>query len=455
MSIYSQHAENIDRIEARRAQLEANRIRARGDFWGGTLSMLGRLPMQIQQGRNAQRLAELKAHADADAQRRADEKAALESDNVRSQIDARTSEQATKAEQAKREQAARMLGVANGQNWAPIKKSIGALLGADAITGLPDELPPPEVIQGFQRALVGDLGKPPEVPKGPDLMQGVNPTNPAQPMMVPKEAGAIPWTNPPAPERPTNPTEASLALAAQNPDPAIAGPAKAALATMRQQHPPAAQGTNALEGDDVNAIADAIIAGEQPPTLTGLYRNAAPVRAALARKGYDLATATTDWQATQKHVATLNGAQQTRLNQAINALPELLDSVDTLASQWKGGRFPILNKANLALAKGGAYGADVAAVARQLDTQIADVTADLGNVYMGGNSPTDFALGLASKALSAEWDEQTLHKMVALAKKNVTIRRNSITNTGVQGASPTNRYAPQSATPGADPLGIR
>jgi hypothetical protein len=36
-----------------------------------------------------------------------------------------------------------------------------------------------------------------------------------------------------------------------------------------------------------------------------------------------------------------------------------------------------------------------------------------------------------------------LHDMVALAKKNVTIRRNSINNTGVAGASAENPYAPR------------
>jgi hypothetical protein len=92
----------------------------------------------------------------------------------------------------------------------------------------------------------------------------------------------------------------------------------------------------------------------------------------------------------------MNGSQQLRLNQAINSLPDMLDSVDALAAKWKGASFPILNKANLALAKGGAYGKDAASIANQLDAQIADVTADLGNVYMGGNSPTDHALGLAA-----------------------------------------------------------
>jgi hypothetical protein len=208
------------------------------------------------------------------------------------------------------------------------------------------------------------------------------------------------------------------------------------------QRPPAAP----VNANDPKDIADAIIRGEQPPTLTGLYRNAGPVRAELARQGYDLATAQTDWTATQKHIATLNGAQQTRLNQAIGQLPELLDSVESLAKQWKGGKFPILNKANLALAKNGAYGSGAASIATQLEQQIADVTGDLGAVYMGGNSPTDHALDLARTALSSNWDEKVLLDMVNRARKNVAIRQNSIKSTGVQGVSGDNPYAPAATT---------
>lgn len=204
-------------------------------------------------------------------------------------------------------------------------------------------------------------------------------------------------------------------------------------------------------GTDPEAIADAIIAGDQPPTLQGLYRFGGPVRSALAKKGFDLSGAQTDWTATQKHVATMNGAQQLRLTQAVNALPDMLDSVDSLASEWKGGRFAILNRANLAAAKGGAYGPKAASIATRLDAQIADVVADLGNVYMGGNSPTDHALALAGKSLKAEWNEQVLKDMTALARKNVKIRLNSIKNTGVSGASADNPYAAPAA---AEPSGI-
>jgi hypothetical protein len=196
--------------------------------------------------------------------------------------------------------------------------------------------------------------------------------------------------------------------------------------------------------DDVKEAVAGMKDGSLPPQIPGrASKDYTAIMAEAHRQGYELAKANQDWTATQKHISTMNGSQQLRLNQAINSLPDMLDSVDALASQWKGGSFPILNKANLALAKGGAYGKEVASVANQLDSQIADVTSDLGVVYMGGNSPTDHALGLAGKSLNGEWDEKVLHDMVKLAKKNVGIRQNSVKNTGVAGASADNPYAPQ------------
>jgi hypothetical protein len=192
--------------------------------------------------------------------------------------------------------------------------------------------------------------------------------------------------------------------------------------------------------------------GTLPPLLPGrASKEYVELMAEAHRQGFDLAGAATDWMATQKHIASLNSNQQLRLNQAINQLPELLDSIDGLAAKWKGGRFPILNRANLALAKGGVYGPEVASVANQLDAQIADVTGDLGAVYMGGNSPTDHALGLAQKALSTDWDQKVLTDMTALARKNVQTRKHSINNTGVAGASAENPYAPPPAAPASAP----
>jgi hypothetical protein len=229
--------------------------------------------------------------------------------------------------------------------------------------------------------------------------------------------------------------------------------------------PPASTVVNTGALNDVKETVAGMKDGTLPPMMPGrATKEYLATMAEAHRQGYDLQAAVTDWNATQKHISTMNGNQQLKLNQAINALPEMLDKVDALAAQWKGGRFPLLNKANLSLAKNGVYGPDVASVANQLDAQIADVTADLGNVYMGGNSPTDHALGLAAKSLSGSWSEKVLHDMTNLARNNVQIRSNSIKHTGVAGASPTNPYAPPSAslvpagagstTPASDPLGL-
>lgn len=193
--------------------------------------------------------------------------------------------------------------------------------------------------------------------------------------------------------------------------------------------------------DDADAIANSIIDGDQPPVLTGLYRLAGPVRSALAKKGYKLADAMTDWNATQKHIATLNGSQQTRMRQAVDNAYHSIDVIEDLAKQWAGGRFPILNRAELKLAKGGALGAQAQQIATQLEAQISDVTSELGNVYMGGNSPTDHALGLAGKNLSADWTQDQLLSALKLARTNLQIRSNSMKNVGPAGASATNPYA--------------
>ena len=175
-------------------------------------------------------------------------------------------------------------------------------------------------------------------------------------------------------------------------------------------------------------IADAIEKGLQPPDTRGLYRMGAPVRAELARRGYDLTHAQLDFQATQKHLATLNGAQQTRLRQAIGTASDSLGVIEDLAKQWDGGGFPPLNRVKLALAKNGGLGPKAQQIATNLEAQITDVTSELGNVYMGGNSPTDHALQLAGKNLSADWNRDQLLSAVKLARTNLQIRNNSIAN---------------------------
>jgi hypothetical protein len=213
--------------------------------------------------------------------------------------------------------------------------------------------------------------------------------------------------------------------------------------------PPVLGSMNAMYGAvDPEAIADAIIRGDNPPNIAELGRPVgAAVSSILAKKGYNLSGAKSDWTATQKHLATLNGAQQTRMQQAIVTAADSLGVIEDLAKKWNAGRFPALNRIQLKAAKSGVMGKDAQQIATNLEAQITDVTSELGNVYMGGNSPTDHALSLAAKNLSGDWEKDQLLSAITLARTNLNIRRNSMSTAGVVGASANNPYAPPPAAP--------
>lgn len=194
-------------------------------------------------------------------------------------------------------------------------------------------------------------------------------------------------------------------------------------------------------------IARSIINGDQPPLLTGLYSKSAAVRAELAKKGYDLTKATQDWKATDKLLSTMNSAQQVRLRQAVSFTKESLDVIDQLNEEWRGGNFPLLNKANISAAKSGALGQDAQSLATRLDAQIADLVSELATVYKGGNSSTDESLSLAAKSLNGNFSYNQLKDSVNLIRQNLQIRENSINNTGVAGVGD-NQYAPETGTDG-------
>jgi hypothetical protein len=185
---------------------------------------------------------------------------------------------------------------------------------------------------------------------------------------------------------------------------------------------------------DVKAIVRGMKAGTLPPQLPGrASKGYLMLMAETERQGFDLAEAATDWMATTAHIRAINSTKQLALRQGIETLPPMLDIVEDLAKEWAAGDYPILNSVRLAAAKGGAMGHEAAVIANDLEAMIADITADLGNVYMGGNSPTDHALKLAAKSLSAEWSEEVLLSMVNLARRNIQIRKNSIRNVGAAG----------------------
>lgn len=184
------------------------------------------------------------------------------------------------------------------------------------------------------------------------------------------------------------------------------------------------------ESGDPIAIAEAIMEGRMPPVFTGLYGKSAAVKSELARRGFDLSKATSDWNATQKYITSLNSTQQLRLRQAVDFTYESLDIVDMLAEKWNSlnlsGDYKFINKPAIKAAKQGLLGEDAQSVATQLDNQISDLVSELATVYKGGNSSTDQSLALSAEQLKSDWSYKTLTDNVNLIRKNLAIRKGSL-----------------------------
>ncbi len=205
--------------------------------------------------------------------------------------------------------------------------------------------------------------------------------------------------------------------------------------------------------EDVISVAKAIIDGKQPPVLTGLgVRMQGPVRAELARQGYDLTAASQDWLATQRLYSTLNGPTQSRMRQATGQVKETLPLLRNLAEEWNAGGFPVLNAANRQLAESGALGPEANRIITQLKSAVADVTGEMGNVLMGGNAPTDHALQLAAQNLSADWSYPTFTAALNQMDSLLTFRQNAL-NLGTAGISKS-KYNQMQATPDINPVAV-
>jgi hypothetical protein len=186
------------------------------------------------------------------------------------------------------------------------------------------------------------------------------------------------------------------------------------------------------EQGNARVVAEGIKNGTVSPEILLSSRSTAQgiaLQAELQKLGVDANKMTREWTATKRAITSLNGAQQIRLAEVINKASESLDKVEELNKAWTdvGARsgIKILNRASLRAAQNGAYGPEAASVAQRLDAQIADVTSELAQGIMGGNSPTDHAFELAKKNLSADWTQAVLNDAIKQARYNLNLAQNA------------------------------
>ncbi len=216
--------------------------------------------------------------------------------------------------------------------------------------------------------------------------------------------------------------------------------------------------TMQLEQNNAKAVAQGIAKGTTSPEVLLSSRATAQgmaLQAELEKMGVDANKLTREWTATKRAIGALNSNSQVRLAEVINKASESLDKVEELNKQWSdnASRWGIkaLNKAQLRLAQNGAYGPEAQSVAQRLDAQIADVTSELAQSIMGGNSPTDHAFELAKRNLSADWTQKTLTDSIQQARYNLNLAQNArndllqnlgVSSTQVQVPPPANAAPP-------------
>lgn len=218
----------------------------------------------------------------------------------------------------------------------------------------------------------------------------------------------------------------------------------------RNANAKSAQNTDTYKST-VASLADGVQKGDIPMSFSALGRYRGDVNAELGKRGFDVAKATLNYGAEAKHLAGMNSGKQIAMRQGLSNVKLSLDKVDQLNAEWNAGGYPLLNQANRLLAENGGLGPDANSIIRQLDAEIADVTSNMGSVYMGGGSPTDHGLELAAHNLGADWGEKVLGDMTKLARFNIQAREDSLNQAtqGVDGALPNSAGTSTNTPPAA------
>ena len=211
-------------------------------------------------------------------------------------------------------------------------------------------------------------------------------------------------------------------------------------------------------GKNKNAVLSTmygVINGTIPPTSSGMGGATIfnYVRAGMAATGQDLTQLTNEWTATQKYIASANSPAQVRLKQAIGSVTQGIGQLKSDAQKWNAGGFAPLNAANLKIALSGAYGQDAQTIAASFQQQSTIIQDELGQTFMGGNSPTDKALDMAGSVFNTSWSYDTLSSALDQLNTNLNFRMNAINSVNVGGLGGGNDpYAPNngSGTSGGD-----
>jgi len=193
-------------------------------------------------------------------------------------------------------------------------------------------------------------------------------------------------------------------------------------------------------------ISHAIMKGEQPPSLTGLYGQSGAVRSKLDENGFDLAKAQIEWSRAQKQVATLNGPQMTRFVGLANSVNSTIDEVRELSKQMNNSGIPKLNAAKLAIYMQTEGNSPNGKLAARYVGAVNTLKEEFANLANGGYAPTEPAWKLANEQINGNYGVDQLGAGLDEVQRLINYRVHAIPGLDTMGAGAANRYTGQGSS---------
>jgi hypothetical protein len=186
--------------------------------------------------------------------------------------------------------------------------------------------------------------------------------------------------------------------------------------------------------EDIEPLANSIIAGEFPPDLTHVssFRDRTTVANALAKKGFSYKKEHNEYKNAQKLASTMNSNQQVAWRQAIVGAEDDMDAIERAALKLR--RFPIMTTKyklwnSAALEAAVQLGGNVGEAAQEMISTIAKAQGDIAGAMARGFAPHDADKQAAAKMLGANWSPQVLDNTIRVTRQFLANRKHAIDST--------------------------
>lgn len=193
----------------------------------------------------------------------------------------------------------------------------------------------------------------------------------------------------------------------------------------RPRQPGSGSTAQQLAEDEINELAAMIYEGRRPPTVPGTTAGLRlDARIGKLYPGFNRRTAELDHRAMAAHLRTLNTGDMASTLVAADAAEAAVADLEEILTKWDAGMFAGVQ---LELAKRGLIGGPEAQqLAIDLESGVATVIQQLAQISSGGSTPTNRAIELAMKRLSAANSTNRIKTELKSLKTNLKYRTNAI-----------------------------